>query len=437
MRRARLTLLALALAPLPALGSCQAFVNTEPGAGVGSACRKDIDCQASECISGVCAIRCESEGDECPEGTICTAAQLCQLPMRIASFYPGGAGQDWTLAHDDGFRLASGALSYLTEVELTSNVTDANDASAKAADAIDRGFNAIFAASSDWNGAMIALAQQNPGVQFFTAGGGGGAGNHHGYYGRLYKAWYLAGAASARLDPAPTRLGIVGSYVTPAVIRHINAFVRGARSVNGTIVAEVQWMHEWVDSTPNGSDTSDRELAVALADNGAAVIAYHGYNRFAADAVNSAEVPATTWVIGNNYVDACTGNGRCLGTVYWNWAPLYSRLIDQAHSASLAPGAGANDNIRVNPDESVPNFTVHLPALQEDNDVLRAELAAEDGVGRPFAGPFCFTDGSCVEDGQALTDGDLGGMCRFVVGVVDASDEPLLVLPEGDCTPDE
>src|SRR5687768_13676028 len=129
MRRARLAL--LALAALPALGSCQAFVNTEPGAGVGSACRKDIDCQASECISGVCAIRCESEGDECPEGTICTEAQLCQLPMRIASFYPGGPGQDWTVAHDKGFEAASGALAYLTQVLPTSNVVDANDVAAK------------------------------------------------------------------------------------------------------------------------------------------------------------------------------------------------------------------------------------------------------------------------------------------------------------------
>ncbi|MEJ7728045.1 MAG: BMP family ABC transporter substrate-binding protein [Polyangiaceae bacterium] len=439
LRLARAVVAALAAAAaLSALASCQVFVSTEPGAGVGSACRKDIDCQASECISGVCAIPCEAGGDECPEGTLCTSAQLCQLPMRIASFYPGGAGQDWTLAHDDGFKAAANALAYLTEVETTSNVATPDAAAAAAADAVSRGFDAVFAASSDWNGAMIGLAQQHPGVQFFTAGGGGGPGNHHGYYARLYKAWYLAGAAAAHVEPAPTRLGVVGSYVTPAVVRHINAFVRGARSVNDAIVTEVAWMHEWVDSTPTPV-ASDRELALALVANGATVIAYHGYSRIAAEAI--AAEPAGTWVIGNNYGLACDGNPRCLGTVYWTWGPLYSRLIDQAHSASLGPNAGANDDIHVDPAQSVPNFAVHVDTLKEASDVLRAELAAEGGVGRPFAGPFCWTDGSpCVEAGQTLTDGDLASMCKFVDGLVTrvgADDEPALVPPEGDCTPAE
>ena len=166
----------------------------------------------------------------------------------------------------------------MTEVQTTSNVVDADGAAAKAAAAVSQGFDAIFAASSDWNGAMIALAQQNPGVQFFTAGGGGGASNHHGYYGRLYKAWYLAGVAAASVEPAG-RLGVVGSYVTPAVVRHINAFVRGARTIDPDIVAEVQWMGEWIDSSSDGEDS---DVTLTKSPPPGTVIAYHCYNRFSA-----------------------------------------------------------------------------------------------------------------------------------------------------------
>ena len=293
------------------------------------------------------------------------------------------------------------------------------------------------------NGMMLASA--NPAVQFFTVGGGGGPGNHHGYYGRLYKAWYLAGVAAASVEPGG-RLGIVGSYVTPAVVRHINAFVRGAQSVDPDIVAEVQWMGEWVDTSSGGED-SDRTLAKSLVANGATVVAYHGYNRFAAQAVLE---ETDAWVIGNNLLPYVEGAGeqtpwcnqaKCLGTVYWNWAPLYRRLIGDAHSASLGPNAGANDNIAVDPALSVPNFHLEVASLQEANDLLLKDLAADGGVGLPFRGPFSFTDGKVVEAEQTLNDGDLGSMCRFVVGVVEKDGEgmdvPALVPPEGDCTPPE
>lgn len=437
MRRARL-LLSVAASTM-ALASCQAFVDTEPGAGIGAACRKDTDCQASACFDGVCAIECAPGSNECPAGTFCSDAALCQLPMRVAALYPGpgGKAQDWALAHDLGFQRAADQLPYLTEVLPISNVGDAADAAAQAAAAVGQGFNAIFAASPDWNTAIRDLAAQNPAVQFFTVGGGGGPGNHHGYYGRLYKAWYLAGAAAASVE-AGGRLGIVGSFVTPSVVRHINAFVRGARSVDPTIVAEVQWMHEWVSTPGNPSDV---ELAASLVDNGATVVTYHGYNRFA----GTQALADGAWVVANNLLRNgedelwCTAE-RCLGTVYWNWAPLYRRLIDEAHSASLGPGAAANDDIGEDPASSVPNFDLRRPELADANDILLKSLVG-NGVGVPFQGPFCFTDGSCVEEGQTLNDGDLGAMCRFVEGVVThvgpGTDEPALVPNEADCQFDE
>ena len=39
----------------------------------------------------------------------------------------------------------------------------------------------------------------------------------------------------------------MGSFVTPEVVRHINAFTRGAHRVDPSIVVEVRWEGFWFD----------------------------------------------------------------------------------------------------------------------------------------------------------------------------------------------
>lgn len=73
MRRAASALLVVALA-----ASCQAFVDTDTGSGIGTACTKDEDCQAARCQDLVCVLDCETQED-CPEGTQCVDL-LCRLP---------------------------------------------------------------------------------------------------------------------------------------------------------------------------------------------------------------------------------------------------------------------------------------------------------------------------------------------------------------------
>jgi basic membrane lipoprotein Med (substrate-binding protein (PBP1-ABC) superfamily) len=421
--------------------ACQAFVEPDTLAGIGASCREDTECHASSCINGVCALECESQ-DDCPDGTLCTEVKLCQLPLKVAFVVPtSGANQDWTTAHLVGAQAAVAPLAFVA-TQVFDGADTAEEAAGLVQQAVNEGFQVVFGASSDFNGAMQAAAGANPGVQFFTCGGGGGASNHHGYYGRLYEAWYIAGKVAAK-KTTTNRLGAVGSYVTPAVVRHINAFTLGALSENPIIEVEVRWMHEWIDPVQVGvpPEDEDRVLASQLLATGCDVISYHGYKRSAASKVAES---AGASVIGNNFELACDDPKieNCIGTVYWNWAPLYRDLIVAVHGQQLQPGANALAGLQVNPAESVPNFKVVDPNLQTLVDEQRNALASAGGVGPVFSGPFCTNgqrDPLCVDEGSTIGEDELRGMCWFVDGVVTSDgadppvDTPATVPAEGDC----
>src|SRR6185436_13362537 len=107
---------ALALAGLSLAMGCQLFVDSDAAGGIGAPCAKDADCQASECTNGVCTLACSQQSD-CPEGTTCTSAKICQLTVRAAWIYDDDpAVEQWSLAHELG-RADAAKVPFVTEVK--------------------------------------------------------------------------------------------------------------------------------------------------------------------------------------------------------------------------------------------------------------------------------------------------------------------------------
>ncbi len=430
-----------AVVAVVAAAGCQAFVDTETGAGIGATCGKDEDCQASSCVDGLCTKDCSS-ADDCPEGTSCLAGS-CQLPLRAAFLWVGDpATEDWTRAHEAG-REAAASLPYLVESRVFPNVLTAADAASAIDQAVGQGFDVIFANSSGLGSAMQEKAQQSPDVQFLTCGGRELAQNHSSYEGRMYKAWYLAGMAAAMKAPQKQRLGMVASFVTPAVVRHVNAFTRGARQVAPDIAVEVRWIGYWHDPAPMAT-RKETALAGELVDTGCEVIAHQADNGLVVSVIEElAAGGATAFSIGHNGADSCPAEAtRCIGAVYWTWAPLYRTLLDQIHRGAPPEYANVFENIQASAESSVVHFDAKDEAIRvELADDLLALAGEEYGVGRVFTGPFCFNDGQCVDAGAELSDDDLRAMCRFVEGVVEKSDpadpmstdQPAVVPAQDDC----
>jgi serine/threonine protein kinase/basic membrane lipoprotein Med (substrate-binding protein (PBP1-ABC) superfamily) len=422
---------------------------TEPARthNLGSPCSADRDCRGGGCVEGICAKGCVNAAD-CPAPTRCMRDGLCSLPLRVGFVYVGvPEDEGWTLTHDIGRRDAEAALAYL-ETDYVSNVFDAAEAAKAIDDFAARGMDAIVGNSLSLLEPVERKAVEYPDVRFLVPTlPKPGPANLGFYFGRMEQAWYLAGYVAAHRAPR-RRLGYVGALVTPEVVRHINAFTRGARRHDPGITVEVRWLGFWFDAGRPDERGRYREEALAeeLIASGCDVIAHHTDNGRVVAAVEASPVEA--YSIGNDNADACRkGPRRCLGTTWWNWGPSYVRLFEALHRGAAEAVAHVVDPIRANPRDSIVNFTVNVPVAGSDVAIdaagLLAELTRDSGSDLPFRGPYCSTGQrtGCVPAGAAPTPEEVRTMCWFVEGVVERNDpadprspdRPARV-PQPDCT---
>ncbi len=424
---------------LMTLGSvgCTAIVDTDVGKGLGDTCSSDDDCQGAQCVDGLCAISCAAAAD-CPPPSVCTSASLCELPLKVGFIYVGVVEDEgWTLTHEEGRQVAVEQLPFLT-TDFVSNVFLPDDALQAADDFVADGVNVVVANSFSLRGPMTTAAETHLNTKFLTCSGNVRTANHGTYFGRMEQAYHLAGYAAAHVTTTK-RLGFVGSFITPEVVRHINAFTRGAHRMDSSIVVEVRWEGFWFDlDEPNGEGKfKETVLAEALLDGGADVIAHNMDNGRALAAVEQRKLDTgmDLYCLGNDNYDACDrGPTTCIGTSYWNWGPLYVNLFDQIHRNSWDPLQVINENIRSNPEQSIPNFSVNTSVGGNDLAIsvseLLADLAKPGNEHKSFEvfgseSEYCSTgqrEPNCIQSGEEITDDELITMCWFVKGVVEKAD---------------
>ncbi|MCS6900892.1 MAG: BMP family ABC transporter substrate-binding protein, partial [Myxococcales bacterium] len=121
------------------------------------------------------------------------------------------------------------------------------------------------------------IAPKHPNAKFLTCSSNTFGPNYGSYFARSYQAWYLAGFAAGRKTKT-NRIGFVGSFVTPEVVRHINAFTLGAKRANAAVQVEVRWEGFWFDLDPPDPVTgefNETKLTKQLIDTGCDVIAHN------------------------------------------------------------------------------------------------------------------------------------------------------------------
>lgn len=95
---------------------------------------------------------------------------------------------------------------------------------------------------------ILKLAAEYPNVQFFHCGGLWQEGKHPNnvgsYFGYIDEAQYVAGVAAAHMSKSG-KLGFVAAKPIPQVLRNINSFTLGARSIKPTITTQVIFTGDW------------------------------------------------------------------------------------------------------------------------------------------------------------------------------------------------
>ncbi|HVU02283.1 MAG TPA: BMP family ABC transporter substrate-binding protein [Polyangiaceae bacterium] len=170
---------------------------------------------------------------------------------------------------------------------------------------------------------ILKLAEKYPDVTFLHCGGLYTEGKHPknvgSYFGYIDEAEYVAGIV-AGLTTKTKKLGFIAAKPIPQVLRNINSYELGARSVNPAVQTIVIFTGDW--SMP----VKEAEAANSLVDQGADVLTAH---------VDSPKVVIETaerrgvFSTGYHASQAALAPKGYLTGAEWNWEKVYSQYIQK------------------------------------------------------------------------------------------------------------
>lgn len=376
-------------------------------------------------------------------GAVTTVTTTAPAKRIKAGFiYVGPVGDfGWTFGHDRGRKYAVQKLPWLDTV-FAESVPET-----EAAGPIDRmiadGADIVFTTSFGFMDPTIAAGLRHPNKTFMHCSGYKRSRNVGTYFAEFYQLYYLNGLAAGAVSKTG-KIGYVAAHPIPEVIRHINAFVLGAREVNPKIECSVVWLFSWFDPGKT------RDAAVSLIESqNVDVLAY-------------TEDSPTTLQVAQEYQDKgrpvwsfshysdmtnygpkahLTGQVVEWGLLYeyilsklyaGNWKPedLWSRIGDGTGYKWQLPAGKTTAEAVEGKFEVIPgqqefyDNVVHLaplnPAIPEMYKALIIKRYEEmkEMLFEPFTGPIKDQDGNLrLQPGQRATHDDLWLMDWFVEGI--------------------
>ena len=178
---------------------------------------------------------------------------------------------------------------------------------------------------------ILALAPKNTGVRFSHCGGLWTEGKHPknvgSFFGYIDECQYLNGVVAGHMSKSG-KIGFIAAKPIPQVLRNINAFLLGARSVKPGITCSVIFTGDW--SMP----VKEAEATNSLADQGVDVFTMH---------VDGPKVVVETaakrgkMVCGYHASQAKLAPNAYLTGAEWNWLTVYQTIVEAARSGAAHP----------------------------------------------------------------------------------------------------
>jgi basic membrane protein A len=220
----------------------------------------------------------------------------------------------------------------------------------------------------------------------------------------MYQPRYLSGIVAGEMTDSNI-IGYVAAFPVPEVIRGIDAFTLGVRSVNSDAEVRVAWTNTWYDPV------KEREAAEALLDEGADVIAQHqrtlepqkvarelgalsvGYHSDMREFVGDTVLTSAQWNWGSYYVDTVQDIIDHTWETHQFWGGLQSGVVTLAAFSPLVP-----DDVRGQAEAERERI------IDTDWDV--------------FCGPIYDQAGNeAIADGECMSDREMLSLDWFVEGV--------------------
>jgi len=319
-------------------------------------------------------------------GTGCTAQSGASSsggegdnPLTIGFIYVGPKDDyGYNQAHAEGAAGLASKHSWAKLVE-EANVPETTAVAESMRSMIDiDGASVLFPTSFGYfDPHILKLSEEYPDVQFFHAGGlytEGMPKNIGSYFGYIDEAQYIAGIVAA-LTSKTGKLGFIAAKPIPQVLRNVNGYTLGARSVNPDVTTQVVFTGNWAEPIKEAEATN------SMADQGVDVVTCH---------VDSPKVVMETaekrgiFCTGYHANQASLAPKGYLTGAEWDWTNIYSQIAENVHAGKTLMDGSIAHVLRGGLKEGFCKLSDYGPAVSEET-----KQAAETAKAQ-------FMDGSMV-----------------------------------------
>ncbi|WP_369819467.1 BMP family ABC transporter substrate-binding protein [Acidovorax sp. Root217] len=259
---------------------------------------------------------------------------------------------------------------------------------------------------------LLALAAKYPEVRFSHCGGMWTEGKHPknagSFFGYIDECQFLNGVVAGHMSKSG-KIAFIAAKPIPQVLRNINAFTLGARSVKPGVTCSVIFTGDW------SMAVKEAEATNSLADQGCDVFTMH---------VDGPKVIVETaakrgkMVCGYHASQAKLAPQAYLTGAEWNWLTAYTTIIEAARTGKPHPNF-----LRGGLKEGFVKMSAYGPAVSE-----AARKQADDTKAKMIAGGFDIFKGplknnkgkEVIASGKSFkqTDLELEKMDYLVEGVL-------------------
>ncbi|NET48108.1 MAG: BMP family ABC transporter substrate-binding protein [Merismopedia sp. SIO2A8] len=239
---------------------------------------------------------------------------------------------------------------------------------------------------------ILELAAEFPDVQFFHAGGlyqeGVHPNNVGSYFGYIDEAQYVAGIVAGHTSKTG-QLGFVAAKPIPQVLRNINSFTLGAKSVNPAATTQVIFTGDWA------LPVKEAEATNSMADQGIDVINCH---------VDSPKVVIETaekreiFSCGYHANQGPLAPKGFLTGAEWDWISIYTFLGEQFVAGKTLMAGDIDHVLRGGLAEKFCKLSPYGTAVSEvaKVDADKAQKALLDGTLTIYQGELKDNQGAVI-----------------------------------------
>ncbi|WP_102107463.1 BMP family ABC transporter substrate-binding protein [Oceaniglobus roseus] len=327
-------------------------------------------------------------------------------PLKVGFIFVGPIGDGgWTYEHNQARLAVEEEFGDKVETVYQESVPEGADAERAMTQMALSGAKLIFTTSFGYMDPTINVAAKFPDVKFEHATGFKRTDNVGTYSARFYEGRAIQGHIAGKLTKT-NKIGYIGSYPIPEVIRGINSAYIHAKKANPDVEFNVVWAYTWFDPA------KEADAATALIEQGNDVILQHTDSTAPQAA---AEKAGNVYTFGQASDMAEFAPMPRVSSIIDNWAPYYIERVRAVmdgtwQSDDTWDGIGAG-MVKIGEISSAVPEEVKAEAL-----ALKDKIAS--GEYHPFTGPLKKQDGSdWLAEGETADDGTLLGMNFYVEGL--------------------